>query len=151
MGCLRTALKWTPYCYSIVKNPPFCLKLAINEKPHGLSAGLERVREAYLPFWVTTAELSSHLASAELGFQEWVYAFNPQRRRFEQQLVTTWRPAAFDVVGLYNPGAYTRSSPLGVLGKTCVRRPPAFDTCESSELRPNPVRQAAAAICLSGL
>ena len=62
------------------------------------AAGLERVKEAYLPFWVTTAELRTHLAAAELGFQEWGYVFNPQRRRFEQQLVISWRPAVFDVV-----------------------------------------------------
>ena len=61
-------------------------------------AGLEKVKEAYLPFYVTTASLRSELASAELGFQEWGTVFNPTRRRFERQLVVKWRPAIFDVV-----------------------------------------------------
>ena len=65
---------------------------------HVGSAGLEKVKEAYLPFYVMTASLRSELASAELGFQEWGTVFNPTRRRFERQLVVTWRPAVFDVV-----------------------------------------------------
>ncbi len=56
------------------------------------------MKEAYLPFYVTTASLRSELASAELGFQEWGTVFNPRTRRFERQLVVNWRPAIFDVV-----------------------------------------------------
>ena len=62
------------------------------------AAGLEKVKEAYLPFYVTTASLRSELTSAELGFQEWGTVFNPRTRRFERQLVVNWRPAIFDVV-----------------------------------------------------
>ena len=64
---------------------------------HRLS-GLEKVKEVYLPFYVSTASLRSELASAELGFQEWGTVFNPTRRRFERQLVINWRSAVFDLV-----------------------------------------------------
>ena len=78
------------------------------------AAGLEKVKEAYLPFYVTTASLRSELASAELGFQEWGTMFNPRTRRFERQLVVNWRPAVFDVV--------RRCATLGGLGRM-VRKP----------------------------
>ncbi len=54
-------------------------------------AGLQKVKESFLPFWVTTATAQVVLKGAQLGYDAWVSVYNPATRRFEQQLRTTWR------------------------------------------------------------
>ncbi|CAL8462316.1 g1849 [Coccomyxa elongata] len=53
-------------------------------------AGLKKVKESFLPFWVTTASVQVVLRGARVGFDAWVSVYNPQTRRYEQQLRTTW-------------------------------------------------------------
>ncbi len=51
------------------------------------------MKESFLPFWVTTAAVEVVLRGAQVGFDAWVSVYNPQTRRYEQQLQTTWRQA----------------------------------------------------------
>ncbi len=48
------------------------------------------MKESFLPFWVTTASVQVVLRGARVGFDAWVSVYNPQTRRYEQQLRTTW-------------------------------------------------------------
>lgn len=52
--------------------------------------GLQKIKEAFLPFWVTSAAATVHLRGAQLGFDQWVERWNPQRRRAEPRLETVW-------------------------------------------------------------
>lgn len=54
-------------------------------------AGLQKVKESFLPFWVTTASVHVTLRGARLGYDAWEAVYNPATRRWEQQLRTNWR------------------------------------------------------------
>lgn len=53
--------------------------------------GLQKVKESFLPFWVTTASVHVTLRGARLGYDAWEAVYNPATRRWEQQLRTNWR------------------------------------------------------------
>ncbi|CAL5227592.1 g10591 [Coccomyxa viridis] len=55
------------------------------------SAGLQRVKESFLPFWAVGAKVDVRLHGASLGYDSWQPVYNPATRRFEQRLVTNWR------------------------------------------------------------
>ena len=56
-----------------------------------MSAGLEKIKEAFLPFWLARARCSVQLNGARLGFDVWVNRYNPARRRSEPMLETSWQ------------------------------------------------------------
>eukprot|EP00208_Stichococcus_sp_RCC1054_P006163 CAMPEP_0206137642 /NCGR_PEP_ID=MMETSP1473-20131121/2730_1 /ASSEMBLY_ACC=CAM_ASM_001109 /TAXON_ID=1461547 /ORGANISM="Stichococcus sp, Strain RCC1054" /LENGTH=556 /DNA_ID=CAMNT_0053530829 /DNA_START=165 /DNA_END=1835 /DNA_ORIENTATION=- len=65
-----------------------------NKRP---SEGLSKQKEAFLPFWITSATIVSDLRSAEVGHQVWATVYNPRTRRVEQQLEMQYQQVAFDV------------------------------------------------------
>ncbi|KAK9807034.1 hypothetical protein WJX72_011376 [[Myrmecia] bisecta] len=56
-------------------------------KPWG---GLQKVKEAFLPFWVASARVSVFLKSAYLGFERTGFRYNPATRRTEPYTRTEW-------------------------------------------------------------
>ncbi|CAK0753060.1 hypothetical protein CVIRNUC_002192 [Coccomyxa viridis] len=62
------------------------------------SAGLQKVKESFLPFWAVAAKVDVHLRGASLGFDSWQPVYNPSTRRFEQRLVTNWRQVQLNAV-----------------------------------------------------
>lgn len=115
----------------------------LHKRPSG---GLQKVKEAYLPFWVSSALLRSHLHSAEIGRQGWTQVYNPQTRRFEQQLRMHYQQVAFDVIfekqftaedegsAVYASYKYPRSSIKALAPGDAVRM--------ATHFTPNMVQQA---------
>lgn len=54
-------------------------------------AGLQKVKESFLPFWVTSAEVQVRLNGAQVGYDSWQRVYNPLTKRWESRLVTDWR------------------------------------------------------------
>lgn len=61
-------------------------------------AGIQNVKETYLPFWATSARVRTLLRSAAAGFDSWQQVYNRATRRWEYQLVTDWRTVTFNTV-----------------------------------------------------
>lgn len=54
------------------------------------AAGLQKVKEVYLPLWVCRAQVQSLLRGAEIGFRRVVTRYNPATRRQESGYETQW-------------------------------------------------------------
>ena len=54
------------------------------------AAGLQKVKELYLPLWVCRAQVQSTLRGAEIGFRRVVTRYNPATRRQESAYETQW-------------------------------------------------------------
>lgn len=54
------------------------------------SAGLQKVKELYLPLWVCRAQAHSTLRGAEIGFRRVVTRYNPATKRRESAYETEW-------------------------------------------------------------
>lgn len=54
------------------------------------AAGLQKVKELYLPLWVCRAQVESTLRGAEIGFRRVVTRYNPATRRQESGYETQW-------------------------------------------------------------
>ena len=44
------------------------------------AAGLQKVKESFLPFWAVTAKVDVHLMGASLGYDSWQPVYNPATR-----------------------------------------------------------------------
>eukprot|EP00884_Botryococcus_braunii_P021726 jgi/Botrbrau1/8237/Bobra.0392s0032.1 len=53
--------------------------------------GADKVKEVFLPFWVTSARAATQLYGAEVGVDRWVQVYNPATRRYESQMQTFWQ------------------------------------------------------------
>lgn len=54
------------------------------------AAGLQKVKEMYLPLWVGRAQVRSVLKAAEVGFRRYVQRYNPATKRNEGTFETQW-------------------------------------------------------------
>ena len=54
------------------------------------AAGLQKVKELYLPLWVGRARARSVLKAAEVGFRRYVQRYNPATKRTEGTFETQW-------------------------------------------------------------
>ena len=54
------------------------------------AAGLQKVKEMYLPLWVGRAQARSVLKAAEVGFRRYVQRYNPATKRNEGTFETQW-------------------------------------------------------------
>lgn len=69
------------------------------------AAGLQKVKELYLPLWVCRAQVQSVLRGAEIGFRRVVTRYNPATRRRESGYETQWhyvRPN-FEIAQYFSP------------------------------------------------
>ena len=55
------------------------------------AAGVQKVKELYLPLWVGRAQARSVLKAAEVGFRKFVQRYNPATKRTEGTFETQWR------------------------------------------------------------
>ena len=55
------------------------------------AAGVQKVKEVYLPLWVGRAQARSVLKAAEVGFRKYVQRYNPASKRSEGTFETQWR------------------------------------------------------------
>ena len=56
-----------------------------------LLTGLQKIKEAFLPFWVVKADATVQLRGARIGFDRWVTRWDPRARRNVQHLETFWQ------------------------------------------------------------
>lgn len=56
-----------------------------------VSTGLEKIKETFLPYWITRANASVQLKGARIGFDVWVQRWNPASRRSEARIETSWQ------------------------------------------------------------
>ena len=68
--------------------------MQIPQRPH-YHAGLKKIKEAFLPFWVVSADLSVQLHSARIGYDQWVTRWDPRTKSSRPELVTTWQRVTF--------------------------------------------------------
>lgn len=54
------------------------------------AAGVQKVKELYLPLWVGRAQARSVLKAAEVGFRKHVQRYNPATKRMEGTFETQW-------------------------------------------------------------
>ena len=54
-------------------------------------AGLEKIKESFLPFWAARANASVQLRGARIGFDVWVHRWNPASKRSEPRIETSWQ------------------------------------------------------------
>ncbi|KAL3135156.1 hypothetical protein ABBQ32_008090 [Trebouxia sp. C0010 RCD-2024] len=54
------------------------------------AAGVQKVKEVYLPLWVGRAQAHSVLKAAEVGFRKYVQRYNPLTKRIEGTFETQW-------------------------------------------------------------
>lgn len=54
------------------------------------AAGVQKVKELYLPLWVGRAQAHSVLKAAEVGFRKYVQRYNPVTKRTEGTIETQW-------------------------------------------------------------
>ena len=54
------------------------------------AAGVQKVKELYLPLWVGRAQAHSVLKAAEVGFRKYVQRYNPATKRTEGTFETQW-------------------------------------------------------------
>lgn len=54
------------------------------------AAGIQKVKELYLPLWIGRAQARSILKAAEVGFRKYVQRYNPATKRTEGTFETQW-------------------------------------------------------------